>query len=83
MNRKFSTLMAIAMLATGANGWAQVKINAGTATTDGYTVKASTVGALFDQFVREDASSRGNNLFPTVSPFEPLMEQNLYLHCNR
>ena len=70
MNRKFSTLMAIAMLATGANGWAQVKINAGTVTTDGYTVKASTVGALFDQFVREDASSRGNNLFPTVSPFE-------------
>ncbi|WP_455637386.1 DUF6383 domain-containing protein [Parabacteroides sp.] len=70
MNRKFSTLVAAAMLATGVNGWAQVTIDAGTATTDGYTVQASTAGALFDQFVREDASSQGNKLFPTVSPFE-------------
>ena len=70
MNRKFSTLMAIAMLATGANGWAQVRIDAASTTTDGYTVRASAAGALFNQFVQEDASSRGNKLFPAVSPFE-------------
>ena len=70
MNRKFSTLMAIAMLATGANGWAQVKLNAGIttggSTHDLYTVQTSS----FNQFVQDQSSARTNQKFPAVSPFE-------------
>lgn len=72
MNRKFSTLMAIAMLATGANGWAQVKINAGITTGgsshDLYTVQQ--VASSFNQFIQDQSSARTNEKFPAVSPFK-------------
>ena len=72
MNRKFSTLMAIAMLATGANGWAQVKINAGITTGgsshDLYTVQQ--VATSFNQFIQDQSSARTNEKFPAVSPFK-------------
>lgn len=67
MNKKFSILMAAAMLATGVNGWAQVTISDGNTAGNGkYTVQKTT----YDQFVLDEASSRGNDLFPTVSPFK-------------
>ena len=67
--------MAIAMLATGANGWAQVKIDkAVTLPANGisnaFTVQAAATGGQFDRFIQDNASSRGNSLFPAVSPFK-------------
>lgn len=54
------------MLATGVNGWADV-INSSTVLT-GYTFQ-TTGGTGFNQANIEDASSRNNSKFPTVSPF--------------
>ena len=68
MNKKFSTLMAMALMASSVNGWAQVVIPA-TTVSGGYTVQKSDY-AGFDRFVREDASMRTNGNFPTVSPFK-------------
>ena len=70
MNKKFSTLMAMALMASSVNGWAQVKIDADCTSGNGaYKVQKSDY-AGFNQFVREDASMRTNGNFPTVSPFE-------------
>ena len=70
MNKKFSTLMAMALMASSVNGWAQVKIDAGCTSGNGaYKVQTSDY-AVFNQFVREDASMRTNSNFPTVSPFK-------------
>ena len=70
MNRKFSTLMAIAMLATGANGWAQVVIDkdvtTGGSAHDLYTVQSTA----FTRFVLDQSSAVGDKKFPTVSPFK-------------
>ena len=70
MNKKFSTLMAMALMASSVNGWAQVTIKEGVTSGSGaYKVQKSEYAA-FDQFVREDASMCGNNNFPKVSPFK-------------
>lgn len=67
MNKKFSTLIAATMLATGVNGWAQVTIDAtNTAGNGRYTVQSN----VFDRFVWDEATSRANDAFPAVSPFD-------------
>ena len=72
MNRKFSTLMAIAMLATGANGWAQVTIDKDVTLpgNNAYKVQAAAAGGQFSRFIQDNASSRGDSRFPAVSPFK-------------
>ena len=70
MNKRFSTLMAAAMLATGVNGWAQVTIDQGVKlpANQSYTVQAASAG--FNRFIQDNASSRSNDAFPAVSPFK-------------
>ena len=70
MNKKVLTLCAGLLLAGSATAWGQTVITANTtAGTNGeYTVQGDGYGT-FNQFVREDASSRTNTLFPAVSPF--------------
>ena len=70
MNKKVLTLCAGLLLAGSATAWGQVIIPANITSGAGakYTVQESTY-AGFDQFIREDASMRTNELFPAVSPF--------------
>ena len=67
MNKKVLTLCAGLLLAGSATAWGQVVIKSGDVAGD-YTYQTSTY-AEFNQFVREDASMRGNNNYPKVSPF--------------
>ena len=68
MNKKFSTLMAMALMASSVNGWATV-IQKGATTTDGYIYQAATVGAEISSVVKDEASHVGKAEFPIVSPF--------------
>ena len=70
MNKKVLTLCAGLLLAGSATAWGQVVINAGdvAGTGDIYTVQGDGYGT-FNQFVRDDASSRTDSKFPAVSPF--------------
>ena len=67
MNKKVLTLCVGLLLAGSATAWGQVVIKSGDVAGD-YTYQTSTY-AEFNQFVREDASMRGNNNYPKVSPF--------------
>ena len=72
MNKKFSTLMAMALMASSVNGWAQtLDYTAGISTADAgkYTYQESTAGMKVSQVVGDNASSVSNSKFPAVSPF--------------
>ena len=70
MNKKVLTLCAGLLLAGSATAWGQEVINAGdfAGIGDIYTVQGDGYGT-FNQFVRDDASSRTDSKFPAVSPF--------------
>lgn len=71
MNKKFSTLMAAAMLATGVNGWAQVVIDGGLTLPADNSFEVQAVPSTgFNRFIQDNASSCGNDAFPAVSPFK-------------
>ena len=71
MNKKFSTLMAMALMASSVNGWAQQVVNNGTAVSanSGYAWQKGAYSAAFDLFEQDNAQSVGNDNFPAVSPF--------------
>ena len=71
MNKKVLTLCAGLLLAGSATAWGQVIIPAWDDIKSGngaYTVQTDGY-AKFNQFVRDDASSRTDSRFPAVSPF--------------
>ena len=69
MNKKVLTLCAGLLLAGSATAWGQVIIPADITSGNGaYTVQKDSY-AEFNQFVRDDASSRTDSRFPAVSPF--------------
>ena len=71
MNKKFSTLMAMALMASSVNGWAQQVVNNGTAVpaNSGYAWQKGASVAAFDLFEQDNAQSVGLFNFPAVSPF--------------
>ena len=86
MNKKFSTLMAIALLAGGVNAYGQVGLYQTTSdaarltneTTASTVYKALADGkAAFNYFVKDQATWFGSNAsdFPKVSPF-PISVEN-------
>ena len=69
MNKKVLTLCAGLLLAGSATAWGQVTIDKNVFSGNGaYKVQESGYVKL-NQYVQENASSRGDNKFPTVSPF--------------
>ena len=62
MNKKVLTLC-------GATAWGQVVITDNVTAANGAYKYQATTYAGFDQFIREDASMRGNDNYPKVSPF--------------
>ena len=64
--------MAMALMASSVNGWAQtLDYTAGISTADAgkYTYQESTAGMKVSQVVGDNASSVSNSKFPAVSPF--------------
>ena len=72
MNKKFSTLMAMALMASSVNGWAQQVYDGSTLVTanSGYAWQTSGGTLSFNVFESDDSYSVGQSeSFPAVSPF--------------